>query len=87
MGRFSDRALVRTYADNNLDLFDWLEKHGIKWEAYRTTPDRLDRSRTRLNVVRVAERGRRTTAAAPASCGRWQRRRVRWAWRSCSSTR
>jgi urocanate reductase len=52
IGRFSDRALVRTYADNNLDLFDWLEKHGIKWEAYRPSPDRLDRARTRLNVVR-----------------------------------
>jgi FAD binding domain len=51
MGRFSDRALVRTYADNNLDLFDWLEKHGIKWEGYRGVPDRLDRARTRLNVV------------------------------------
>jgi hypothetical protein len=51
MGRFSDRALVRTYADNNLDLFDWLEKHGIRWEGYRPEPDRLDRSRTRLNVV------------------------------------
>src|SRR6516165_7912308 len=32
MGRFSDRALVRTWADNNLELFDWLEGHGIKWE-------------------------------------------------------
>jgi succinate dehydrogenase/fumarate reductase flavoprotein subunit len=52
MGRFSDRALVRTYADNNLDLFDWLEKHGVKWEAYRSAPDRLDVHRTRLNVVR-----------------------------------
>jgi urocanate reductase len=51
MGRFSDRALVRTYADNNLDLFDWLERHGIKWDAYRPAPDRLDRARTRLNVV------------------------------------
>jgi FAD binding domain-containing protein len=53
MGRFSDRALVRTWADNNLDLFDWLEGHGIKWEGYRGAPDRLDRNgRTRLNVVR-----------------------------------
>jgi succinate dehydrogenase/fumarate reductase flavoprotein subunit len=52
MGRFSDRELVRIWADNNLDLFDWLEKHGVKWEAYRGIPDRLDRSRTRLNVVR-----------------------------------
>jgi hypothetical protein len=51
IGRFSDRELVRTYADNNLDLFDWLEKHGIRWEAYRPNPDRLDRYRTRLNVV------------------------------------
>jgi FAD binding domain len=51
MGRFSDRALVRTYADNNLDLFDWLEQHGIKWDGYRGAPDRLDRHRTRLNVV------------------------------------
>jgi succinate dehydrogenase/fumarate reductase flavoprotein subunit len=51
MGRFSDRALVRTYADNNLSLFDWLEKHGIKWEGYRKEADRLDRHRTRLNVV------------------------------------
>jgi urocanate reductase len=51
IGRFSDRELVRTYADNNLDLFDWLENHGIKWDAYRTAPDRLDRARTRLNVV------------------------------------
>src|SRR5438128_2415249 len=51
MGRFSDRALVRTYADNNLDLFDWLEKHGINWEGYRGAPGRLDRVRTRLNVV------------------------------------
>ncbi|HEY6255523.1 MAG TPA: FAD-dependent oxidoreductase [Xanthobacteraceae bacterium] len=51
MGRFSDRALVRIYADNNLDLFDWLEQHGIRWDAYRGAPDRLDRSRTRLNVV------------------------------------
>ncbi len=55
MGRFSDRQLVRTYADNNLDLFDWLEKHGIRWEGYRPGPDRLDRHRTRLNVVRWAE--------------------------------
>jgi len=52
MGRFSDRALVRVYADNNLDLFAWLEKHGIKWEGYRPAPDRLDRERTRLNVVK-----------------------------------
>jgi succinate dehydrogenase/fumarate reductase flavoprotein subunit len=52
MGRFSDRALVRTWADNNLELFDWLERHGIKWEAYRGVPDRLDRNRTRVNVVR-----------------------------------
>jgi FAD binding domain len=53
MGRFSDRALVRTWADNNLELFDWLEKQGIKWEGYRGAPDRLDRNgRTRLNVVR-----------------------------------
>jgi hypothetical protein len=51
MGRFSDRELVRTYADNNLELFDWLEKHGVKWEGYRGTPDRLDQHRTRLNVV------------------------------------
>jgi urocanate reductase len=51
MGRFSDRELVRTHADNSLEMFDWLEKHGIKWEAYRPAPDRLDRSRTRLNVV------------------------------------
>jgi len=51
MGRFSDRELVRTYADNNLDLFDWLGKHGIKWEGYRREADRLDRHRTRLNVV------------------------------------
>ena len=51
MGRFSDRALVHTYADNNLELFDWLERHGIKWEGYRPAPDRLDRARTRLNVV------------------------------------
>jgi urocanate reductase len=52
IGRFSDRALVRTWADNNLELFDWLEKHGIKWDSYRGAPDRLDRDRTRLNVVR-----------------------------------
>src|SRR5258706_7806434 len=51
MGRYSDRQLVRVYADNNLDLFDWLEKHGVKWEGYRGAPDRLDRARTRLNVV------------------------------------
>ena len=51
MGRYSDRELVRVYADNNLDLFDWLEKHGIRWEGYRPAPDRLDRARTRLNVV------------------------------------
>jgi urocanate reductase len=51
IGRFSDRELVRTYADNNLELFDWLEKNGIKWESYRPLPDRLDRARTRLNVV------------------------------------
>jgi succinate dehydrogenase/fumarate reductase flavoprotein subunit len=51
IGRFSDRELVRTYADNNLDLFEWLEKHGIRWEGYRPQPDRLDRSRTRLNVT------------------------------------
>jgi succinate dehydrogenase/fumarate reductase flavoprotein subunit len=51
MGRFSDRALVRTYADNNVDLFDWLTRHGIRWDGYRGAPDRLDRTRTRLNVV------------------------------------
>lgn len=55
MGRFSDRALVRTWADNNVELFDWLEHHGIKWEAYRGAPDRLDRNRTRLNVVRLPD--------------------------------
>src|SRR5436190_2443538 len=51
MGRFSDRELVRTHADNSVAMFEWLEKHGVKWEAYRPKPDRLDRSRTRLNVV------------------------------------
>jgi NADPH-dependent 2,4-dienoyl-CoA reductase/sulfur reductase-like enzyme len=35
MGRFSDRELVRTHADNSLEMFDWLEKHGVKWESYR----------------------------------------------------
>src|SRR5262245_27637676 len=35
LGRLSDRNLVRTYAENNLELFDWLEKHGVKWEGYR----------------------------------------------------
>ena len=52
MGRFSDRELVRTHADNSLEMFEWLEKNGIKWEGYRGAPDRLDRNRTRLNVVR-----------------------------------
>ena len=51
MGRFNDRELVRTYADNTLELFDWLENHGVKWEGYRGAPDRLDRNRSRLNVV------------------------------------
>jgi FAD binding domain-containing protein len=51
MGRFSDRELVRIHADNSLEMFDWLEKHGVKWESYRPAPDRLDRARTRLNVV------------------------------------
>jgi len=51
MGRFSDRRLVRVYADNNPDLFRWLEGHGIKWHEYRPTPDRLNRERTRLNVL------------------------------------
>jgi urocanate reductase len=51
MGRFSDRELVRTHADNSLEMFDWLEKHGVKWDSYRGAPDRLDRFRTRLNVV------------------------------------
>jgi succinate dehydrogenase/fumarate reductase flavoprotein subunit len=44
MGRFSDRELVRTYADNNLELFDWLEQHGVKWDSYRPAPDRRARS-------------------------------------------
>jgi hypothetical protein len=52
MGRFSDRALVRSYADNNLELFDWLEKNGVRWDSYRRKSDRLDRHRTRLDVVR-----------------------------------
>jgi urocanate reductase len=51
IGRFSDRELVRVYADNNPDLFVWLEGHGIKWDAYRPNPDRLNRERTRLNVL------------------------------------
>jgi urocanate reductase len=52
MGRFSDRELVRTHADNSVEMFEWLEKNGVKWESYRPAPDRLDRARTRLNVVR-----------------------------------
>jgi FAD binding domain len=51
MGRFSDRGLVRTHADNSVAMFEWLEKHGITWEAYRPKPDRLDRARSRLNVL------------------------------------
>jgi urocanate reductase len=51
MGRFSDRELVRTHADNSVAMFEWLEKNGVKWESYRPKPDRLDRARTRLNVV------------------------------------
>ena len=86
MGRFSDRELVRTYADNNLELFDWLEKHGIKWESYRLSPDRLDRGRTRLNVVpwpnEVTNPGRGSGFG-----GRWRRPPGRWASRSFCSTR
>jgi hypothetical protein len=52
MGRFSDRELVRTQADNSVEMFDWLERNGVQWESYRPAPDRLDRARTRLNVVR-----------------------------------
>ena len=62
MGRFSDRELVRTWADNNLELFDWLEKHGIKWEGYRGAPDRLDRAPHAAERGAVAERGRPTPA-------------------------
>src|SRR5258708_7383807 len=51
IGRFSDRQLVRTYADNNLDLFDWLEKHRIKWESHPASPDRLGRSRPRHHLA------------------------------------
>jgi succinate dehydrogenase/fumarate reductase flavoprotein subunit len=51
MGRFSDRELVRTHADRSVEMFDWLEKNGVKWDSYRPSPDRLDRARTRLNVV------------------------------------
>jgi len=28
MGRFSDRELVRTHADNSVQMFEWLEKNG-----------------------------------------------------------
>jgi succinate dehydrogenase/fumarate reductase flavoprotein subunit len=35
MGRFSDRELVRTHADNSLEMFDWLESHGVKWDQRR----------------------------------------------------
>ena len=39
-------------ADSHImEPVDWLEKHGIRWEGYRAAPDRLDRTRTRLNVV------------------------------------
>ena len=86
MGRFSDRALVRTYADDNLDLFAWLEKHGVKWEAYRPKPDRLDRSRTRLNCFAWPKEVDQSRCAARASCGRWRKPRGRWASTSCSSS-
>ena len=86
MGRFSDRALVRTYADDNLDLFAWLEKHGVKWEAYRPKPDRLDRSRTRLNCSAWPNEADQSRCAARASCGRWRKPRATWASTSCSST-
>ncbi len=64
MGRFSDRAMVRTYADNNLDLFDWLESTA-SWEGYRPSADRLDR-RARL--------GRRGPTRSP----RWRPRLLAW---------
>ena len=40
IGRFSDRALVRTYADDNLDMFAWLEKHGI--DPNQALPDGVE---------------------------------------------
>src|SRR3982074_1106132 len=51
MGRFRHRAVGRTYADNHPDRYLVLAMRGVKWDAYRPAPDRLDRARTRLNVV------------------------------------
>lgn len=79
MGRFSDRALVRAYADNNLDLFDWLEIYGIRWQGYRPNPDRLDRAH-KVERRALAERSDRPgarlrlCAAAGENCPRDGRR-------------
>jgi glycine/D-amino acid oxidase-like deaminating enzyme len=86
MGRFSDLVLVRTHADNSLEMFDWLEKHGVKWEAYRKDPDRLDRS-PRGSTWCAGRTSRRHPRAARASCAHWRRRRARWGSKFCSSAR
>ena len=87
MGRFSDRALVRTYADNNLELFDWLEKHGIKWDAYRPQARPARPLAHPAQCRAMAQRGHQSGARLGISCGRWRRPPGRWASRSCSSTR
>jgi len=80
MGRYSDRQLVRVYADNNLDLFDWLEKHGIKGNGYRAGPDRLDRARTRLKRRAVAQRSDGPGARPPVSVGARSPKTAREMW-------
>ena len=86
MGRFSDRQLVRTHADNSLEMFDWLEKNGVKWESYRGVPDRLDRAAPGSTSC-PGPASRRRLRAAPASCARSRRRRGRWVSRYCCSGR
>ncbi len=54
IGRYSDRELVRTWADSSLDVFNFFDECGVNFNAYLppgNNPDRLFRDgRTRLNV-------------------------------------
>jgi glycine/D-amino acid oxidase-like deaminating enzyme len=86
MGRFSDRALVRTHADNSLEMFDWLRSTASngKPTGRRGTGST---ARARGSTWCAGRTSRRRQRAARASCVPWRKPRGKWASTSCSSAR
>ena len=91
VARYSDRDLVRVFADENVASFNFLIDNGVEFienRSARKPPPRCRALSSRSNGrTRTRSMHRAAVATAPDWCGGWSRAHAARACRSCCATR